>query len=461
MQNSKQNSNELLHENAQEATYLREKKQYERNARLKEEQSGLDRLNREIEDEARIQNSRKAQMKNEQYQEYTNYLKQKYEDNQNQKRSKNQLTEKIGGENRQIVRKNYDEMNNGLCLNPMREALDRKNLNGIQQTPTQQRKSSHGYNIINNQITNESSKYQTGASLQQAQRNMPTSDPRSNEYQSNMQREREYIPYEQQRPLKMEEPTGDYYQDQMKQHNLEQLQPLKPVSYQEQPKQDYFQLQNQKEKEPELTEEDYKRYYDYLNSLKKNENENGNTNENIAVNNEYQMPQHYENNHQQNELRNMNRDNDQCEFNNQANELTNQMHQLSLQEEARNEYLANKQKNRSSFNNLSDNSSHQQPQQQMPIDKSNPNTLKQDKQRMYKEYLDNQVKAKDVYKKTLNTLSTYGSGSIDQSNQNNQQSQVTPHQPQTNPYKAMREKNSKFNDIPTNPCKNIKLNFII
>lgn len=465
MHNPKQNPNELLNENAQEANYLREKKFNERNERLREEQTGLDKLNREIEDESRIRNSRKAQLRNEQYQEYTHYLKQKYEDNPNQKRNKNQLTEKIGGENRQIVRKNYEEMNNGLCLNPMREVIDRQNINSIQQTPTQKRNSSHGYNIINNQIANESSKYQTGASLQ-AQRNMPTSEFRGNDYQNNSSREMDYHPYEQPRlQRRMEEPnTGDYYQDQINKHNDDQLQPLKPVSYQEPPMQDYAQLQSQKEKEPELTEEDYKRYYDYLNSLRNNEN--GNSNVSIPANNngnDYQLAREYQQQTYENNLPNRDKDlysnynqnnlPQSNSLNNQTNELTSQMHQLSLQEEARNEYLANKLKNRSSFHNLTDNNQ-QQIEQQKQLDKNNPNSLKQDKQRMYREYLDNQIKAKDVYKETLNTLSTYGSGTVDQPIQNNQQIQVSPQQLQTNPYKAMREKNSKFNDIPSNPCKN-------
>lgn len=74
-------------------------------------------------EEERIRNAKKATLRNEQLQEYSNYLKQKYEDPNYNKRGKNrgEIAIKIGSENRQITRKTYDEVSNGLIINPMRE----------------------------------------------------------------------------------------------------------------------------------------------------------------------------------------------------------------------------------------------------------------------------------------------------------------------------------------------------
>ena len=110
---------------------------------------------------------------------------------------------------------------------------------------------------------------------------------------------------------------------------------------------------------------------------------------------------------------------------NEQEEITAQMRQLSVQDDARSEYLANKKKNNSSFNAILNQDS--QSQQNFPQNQNFDNDTKSyysklEQQKQYRDYLDSQVTAKhQVDQMTKNALS---SG--------------------PNPYKALREKNSKF-----------------
>ena len=71
------NPHDLFQENLHEAERIRDKKVYEGQQRLNEEKASIDALNREIAEEERIRNAKKAALRNEQLQEYSNYLKQK------------------------------------------------------------------------------------------------------------------------------------------------------------------------------------------------------------------------------------------------------------------------------------------------------------------------------------------------------------------------------------------------
>ena len=82
------NPHDLFQENLHEAERIRDKKVYEGQQRLNEEKASIDALNREIAEEERIRNAKKAALRNEQLQEYSNYLKQKYEDPNYNKKGK-------------------------------------------------------------------------------------------------------------------------------------------------------------------------------------------------------------------------------------------------------------------------------------------------------------------------------------------------------------------------------------
>jgi hypothetical protein len=147
---------------------------------------------------------------------------------------------------------------------------------------------------------------------------------------------------------------------------------------------------------------------------------------------------------QQNEIPSQ-RKNPQMEDPNIA--LSRQMNNMSL--DARNEYLANKKKNNSSFNNILSDEPIIPPQDKFssysPFTISNYD--KAQKQKQYKEYLDSQMNAKKLYKDTYYNLEK-GQPTIQQRLNN-----------ESNPYLEMREKNSKLSDIPQNPYSSKNYNF--
>ena len=241
------NPHDLFEDNVHEANGLRDKKAIERQQRLR----------------------------NEQLQEYSNYLKQKYEDPNYNKRGKNkgEIAIKIGSENRQITRKTYDEVSNGLIINPMREKAPERqsrqqieeNNYGTQVKAMRQRGQSHGYNIISNAFYDDNSNH-----------NLNT-----NNYAK-----------------------GSY-------GNVERTQP----QFNRQQEQNKPPIKN----EPELSEDDYKRYYEYVNMLKKNED---------SERAQIEQQQEIKNNlyPQSNQYKEM----PQSSMRNEQEEITAQMRQLSV-----------------------------------------------------------------------------------------------------------------------------------
>ena len=554
---NRQNMHDLFKDNIHQAEGDRDRKYHERQQQLNEERASIEVLNRQLAEEERMNKAKKEAIRNAQYQEYANYMKNKYEDPK-RGRSRGDIEIKIGGENRMLKRKTYDDVSNGLILNPMTEkAPERQSRELVQQTYNNQimrhRGNSHGYNIIsgaiydgkNNNIStvqqrnNMPPQYEDYRREQQVPQdtyqqcsarrtpmnqtsmmNNPNEDPYAKYKQqapmNNIPNENPYSKYKeqisqqppmmntnqdpyaqykekisrqpmnedpytkykeqisQQQPMSNEDPYAKY-KEQISQPPMSNEDPY--AKYQEQPmnsnrtnqqteegfvaslspeeREQYlneynrqkaqleyeYQQQHQQEsknerpqapsnsnaKEPELTEEDYKRYYEYLDMMKKNEarSEPQQPSQN-SLSNQYQ-PQYQEPPQRNND--------------NPQDELTNQMKKLSLREEARNEYLANKNKNNSDFTSLL----------KQPIKPTTPKYTDQplshndklERQRQYKEYLDSQINAKQIYRETVDTLTKNALN-----NNSNE-----------NPYKMLREKNSKFKEIPSNPYSNKDYNF--
>lgn len=107
---------DLLKMYQQEASDNRDRKQAEKQQKVIEERQALDRLNREIEQEKRMIQNTKMQRMHEQMEEYKEMqLKKQMERENNGRRftkGESQGTFKIGGENREIKRRNYDDISN-------------------------------------------------------------------------------------------------------------------------------------------------------------------------------------------------------------------------------------------------------------------------------------------------------------------------------------------------------------
>ena len=479
---NRQNMHDLFKDNIHQAEGDRDRKYHERQQQLNEERASIEVLNRQLAEEERMNKAKKEAIRNAQYQEYANYMKNKYEDPK-RGRSRGDIEIKIGGENRMLKRKTYDDVSNGLILNPMTEkAPERQSRELVQQTYNnqimRQRGNSHGYNIISGAIYDGKN---NNISTVQQRNNMP---PQYEDYRREQQvpqdtyqqcsarrtpmnqtsmmnnpNEDPYAKYKEQisqPPMSNEDPYAKYQEQPMNSNRTNQqteegfvasLSPEEREQYlneynRQKAQLEYeYQQQHQQEsknerpqapsnsnaKEPELTEEDYKRYYEYLDMMKKNEarSEPQQPSQN-SLSNQYQ-PQYQEPPQRNND--------------NPQDELTNQMKKLSLREEARNEYLANKNKNNSDFTSLL----------KQPIKPTTPKYTDQplshndklERQRQYKEYLDSQINAKQIYRETVDTLTKNALN-----NNSNE-----------NPYKMLREKNSKFKEIPSNPYSNKDYNF--
>ena len=153
---NRQNMHDLFKDNIHQAEGDRDRKYHERQQQLNEERASIEVLNRQLAEEERMNKAKKEAIRNAQYQEYANYMKNKYEDPK-RGRSRGDIEIKIGGENRMLKRKTYDDVSNGLILNPMKEkAPERQSRELVQQTYNnqimRQRGNSHGYNIISGAI---------------------------------------------------------------------------------------------------------------------------------------------------------------------------------------------------------------------------------------------------------------------------------------------------------------------
>jgi hypothetical protein len=114
-------SKEILQQNLSEASQYKNKKLGERNERINEERILNERLNQQLGLEKQRQINEKVNIKTQQMDEYSRYLKEKEVAFQSRRMSKNDThgTFKIGGETREIKRRNYEEDTSNLVLNPM------------------------------------------------------------------------------------------------------------------------------------------------------------------------------------------------------------------------------------------------------------------------------------------------------------------------------------------------------
>ena len=119
---NRQNMHDLFKDNIHQAEGDRDRKYHERQQQLNEERASIEVLNRQLAEEERMNKAKKEAIRNAQYQEYANYMKNKYEDPK-RGRSRGDIEIKIGGENRMLTRKTYDDVSNGLILNPKKSLL--------------------------------------------------------------------------------------------------------------------------------------------------------------------------------------------------------------------------------------------------------------------------------------------------------------------------------------------------
>jgi len=151
MNNQRQKNTDILQFNQREAMNKIEIKKLEKLKRQEEERSYLDRINLELTQEKSNQHAKKQQMMDQNQKNYTEYANQAQAQGTQSLRKKNSKlmelnTFKIGGEVREIKKKNYQEMNDNLTLNPTRS----NNILNSNYNPTRYVPQANNYNIITN-----------------------------------------------------------------------------------------------------------------------------------------------------------------------------------------------------------------------------------------------------------------------------------------------------------------------
>lgn len=126
-----------------------ERKELDKIKELAEDKANLARINYELEQDTLKEMQKKKNLKNEQLNEYLNYLYQNGEKNPYPYQRNEIVKEKIGNENRDIKIKNYYKENENINLNPM---IDNEKYN-IKELPLKSLdKNKLSYNIINGKM---------------------------------------------------------------------------------------------------------------------------------------------------------------------------------------------------------------------------------------------------------------------------------------------------------------------
>lgn len=440
--------NDTYLENMNYAKVQKERRFNEEREEIERDKIELDKIQNQIEMEKQLEKQKKALLKKQQYEEYTNYLKQRQSELPEER---NKLNIKLGGEERVIQKQNYNQQLDNLCLNPTRQGNIQSQapfVNFSQAGRNYQRGYSHGYNILTGEIfaPSNSNVNKTNANKEMAQ------VQENNIYQKNNENQYEY------NNIKKNENISNA------QNNINNLK-----------------------------EEDYLSYMEILRQKELEQNKNININ-NQQFNNNVNVPLEYEE-----QLMNNNMNNIPKEINNkipQYEELLNQqnlnqnpklsyhnpssssipisetpetkndIYQLNrpasqniekrpyhILDSSKNEYMQNKQKNMLSNYDIFKGKEYYQTQYKQNDDSNNPKFGKLEKQREYAKFLEGQINSKRIYEETIKNLSKNSEPEIEKYRNNNMMIFGG-----MNPYQKIKERNNKLNDIPQDPYSNKSYN---
>ena len=146
------NKNDTYRENMNYANIQKQRRANEELKEIERDRIAMEKLKIQLDQEKQYEKERKNQIRQQQYEDYSNYMRQKLlETPQNREK----LNIKLGGEQRFIRRPSYNQQMDNLCLNPTRQA------NVYPMEPVKnfseagrnyQRGYSHGYNILTGEL---------------------------------------------------------------------------------------------------------------------------------------------------------------------------------------------------------------------------------------------------------------------------------------------------------------------
>ena len=142
--------NAISNENLYYANLKREKRIKDQTEEMEREKIAMENLKHQMDQEKQYQLDRKNRIKQAQYEDYNNYLRQKYS---TPPQYREQLNIKLGGEQRNIKKMNYNEEMENLCINPTTQKYELPNvINYSDMGRKYQKGYSHGYNIITGEV---------------------------------------------------------------------------------------------------------------------------------------------------------------------------------------------------------------------------------------------------------------------------------------------------------------------
>ena len=145
---SQYNKNDTYRDNFKYANLQKERRTNEELQEIERDRIAMERLQIELDQEKKLEKERKNQIKQMQYEDYSNYMRQKYSETP---QNREKLNIKVGGEQRHIRKPNYNQQMENLCLNPTKQENIYPTMpiqNFSEAGRNYQRGYSHGYNIL-------------------------------------------------------------------------------------------------------------------------------------------------------------------------------------------------------------------------------------------------------------------------------------------------------------------------
>jgi hypothetical protein len=143
--------NAISNENLYYANLKKEKRIKDQTDEIEREKIAMENLKNQMEKEKQYLKDKREKIKQAQYEDYNNYLMQKYS---TPPQYREKLNIKLGGEQRNIRKTNYNEEMDNLCINPTNQKYEEypNVINYSEMGRRYQKGYSHGYNIITGEV---------------------------------------------------------------------------------------------------------------------------------------------------------------------------------------------------------------------------------------------------------------------------------------------------------------------
>ena len=441
--------NDTYLENMNYAKVQKERRFNEEREEIERDKIELDKIQNQIEMEKQLEKQKKALLKKQQYEEYTNYLKQRQSELPEER---NKLNIKLGGEERVIQKQNYNQQLDNLCLNPTRQGNIQSQapfVNFSQAGRNYQRGYSHGYNILTGEIFTPSNsnvnKTNINKEMAQVQENNIYQKNNENQYEYNNIKKNENISNAQNNINNLKEEDYLSYMEILRQKELEQNKNINinnqqfnnnvnvPLEYEEQL------MNNNMNNIPKEINNKIPQYEELLNQQNLDQNQKLSYH-NPSSSSSIPIPEKSETK------------NDIYQLNRPASQNI-EKRPYHILDSSKNEYMQNKQKNMLSNYDIFKGKEYYQTQYKQKDDSNNPKFGKLEKQREYAKFLEGQINSKRIYEETIKNLSKNSEPEIEKYRNNNMMIFGG-----MNPYQKIKERNNKLNDIPQDPYSNKSYN---